>query len=134
MTIGRSCDGSFTLCNSKGFEYQDLVCCHSLLSLLETESLDLEFEIESDEVEHVDDLVVFEDTSSVVGKQVKFHVDQDHAESFDTLTKKRTPRSSSLLEKLYQGWKSLKDTGSIGSKLNSCRRIQPNGGDSSSDL
>ena len=94
----------------KGFEYQDLVCCHSLLSLLETESLDLEFEIESDEVEHVDDLVVFEDTSSVVGKQVKFHVDQDYAESFETLTKKSMLRSS-LLEKLYRGWKSLKDTG-----------------------
>lgn len=95
----------------KGFEYQDLVCCLNLLDLLETESLDLEFEIESDEAEHVDDLVLFDGPSSVVAKQIKFHVDQDYAESFDTVTKRRTPRSSSLLEKLYQGWKSLKETG-----------------------
>lgn len=96
----------------KGFEYQDLYCGYIILSLIETESLDLEFEIESDEAYHVDDLVVFESVDSVVGHQVKFHVDQEHVESFESLTNRRTPKSKALLEKLYRGWKSLKDIGS----------------------
>ena len=81
----------------KGFEYQDLVCCHVLLDYLETSSLDLEFAIESDEAEHVDDLVVFESDTHLVGRQIKFHVDQDHVESFESLLKQRTNKSTSLL-------------------------------------
>lgn len=95
----------------KGFEYQDLFCCHSLLTKLELGQLDCEFEIESDEAEHVDDIVLYEDAASVVGKQVKFHVTQDHMESFESLTTKRTPKSTSLLGKLYKGWKSLHEGG-----------------------
>lgn len=95
----------------KGFEYQDLVCACELLSELDTGSLDVEFQIESDTVHHIDDLVVYPDASSVVARQVKFHVDQDHVETFKSLIERRTKGSRSILEKLYRGWKQLKEAG-----------------------
>lgn len=95
----------------KGFEYQDLVCGQSLLKLIATNSFDLEFSLESEDVDHIDDLVVYYDHSTVLATQVKFHVTQDYAESFDTLTAKKTPKSSSLIQKIYKGWSSLVGSG-----------------------
>lgn len=40
----------------KGFEYQDFVCCYALLEEIESGDLGREFEIESDDADHVDDL------------------------------------------------------------------------------
>jgi hypothetical protein len=95
----------------KGFEYQDLVCGQTLLRLIDSHGVDVEFSIESEDVEHIDDLVVYYDHTTVIGTQVKFHVTQDHAESFETLTAKKTARSSSLIQKLHKGWSSLIDNG-----------------------
>jgi tetratricopeptide (TPR) repeat protein len=94
-----------------GFEYQDLYCAYQLLQYTLTNQLDARFEIESDQVAHVDDLITRPTSDVIEGHQVKFHVDQDHAESFDSLTERKTSKSTSLLQKLYKAWKTISSTG-----------------------
>jgi hypothetical protein len=81
----------------KGFEYQDLYCARILLELLENQSLDARFEIESDEVDHIDDMVVRVVGQVPEGNQVKFHTTQDHIDTFETLQTRKTPQSKSFL-------------------------------------
>ena len=95
----------------QGFEYQDLYCATQLLQYMLESSLDARFDIESDEATHVDDLVLKLDNDTVEGHQVKFHVNQDHVESFETLTARKTKKSKSLIEKLYSGWERLAASG-----------------------
>lgn len=100
-----------------GFEYQDLYCAYQLLQHMLHNELDVRFDIESDEAIHVDDLIIRPSTDGIEGHQVKFHVDQNHVESFESLTERKTPKSTSLIQKLYKGWKSLTEAGSSRSSL-----------------
>ena len=95
----------------KGFEYQDLYCALTILELLEKKAMQTSLQIESDEVDHIDDLVVRIPGEAPVGSQVKFHTTQDHRESFETLTHRKTQKSRSLIEKLFKGWKQLSEDG-----------------------
>src|SRR5271157_4834508 len=103
--------GKTTYSIRKGFEYQDLYCALALLQTLAQGSLEARFQIESDEVDHIDDLVVRRPDEPTTGIQVKFHTTQDHCESFKTLTKRQTQLSKSLIEKLFKGWKQLSEDG-----------------------
>jgi|GEM_PF-4330487 len=103
--------GKTTYSIRKGFEYQDLYCALALLDVIEQGNLDAKFQIESEEVDHIDDLVIRIPGQIPSGNQVKFHTTQDHVETFDTLMKRKTPQSSSLIEKLYRGWRQLSGDG-----------------------
>jgi hypothetical protein len=88
----------------KGFEYQDRYCALKLLELVEQGDLEAQFQVESDEVVHVDDLVLKPTGARPTGYQVKYHMTQEHADSFESLIHRATARSQSLLQKLYKGW------------------------------
>src|SRR5713101_4555652 len=90
-----------------GFEYQDLYCAYQLLQHMLNNELDVRFDIESDQAIHLDDLIIRPTTEAIEGHQVKFHVDQNHVESFESLTERKTSKSNSLLQKLYRGWKGI---------------------------
>jgi hypothetical protein len=96
----------------QGFEYQDLYCAYQLLQHMLSNELDVRFDIESDQALYVDDLVIRPAAGPVEGHQVKFHVNQDHVESFESLTDRKTGKSTSLLQKLLKGWKTLTQAGS----------------------
>jgi hypothetical protein len=100
-----------------GFEYQDLYCAYQLLQHMLNNDLDVRFDIESDQALHVDDLVVQPAIGAVEGHQVKFHVNQNHAESFESLTERKASKSTSLMQKLFKGWKSLTHAGSTQATL-----------------
>ena len=95
----------------KGFEYQDLVCANKILGLIEDRKLALEFKIESDEVQFVDDLQIFPPDGVPIGHQIKFHVNRAHLISFDDLCKRKSTRHKSLLQKLLVGWTELSNDG-----------------------
>lgn len=82
-----------------------------MLKLISDQNFEVEFEIESNDVLFIDDLVLYTGAQSAHGTQVKFHVTQDFNDSFDTLTAKKTAKSHSLIEKLYKGWSGLKAAG-----------------------
>jgi Cap4 dsDNA endonuclease len=92
-----------------GFEYQDLYCTTVILEQILEGGLDDRFENESLQDEFIDDLVIRRADGEAAGYQVKFHVDQNYVESFESLTKRRKAGSKSVLQKLYIEWRSLKD-------------------------
>lgn len=110
--------GKTTYSIRKGFEYQDLYCALVLLDALEERALDATFQIESDEVDHVDDLVICLPGRPPTGNQVKFHTTQDYVESIETLTHRETANSKSLIEKLFKGWRQLSNDGERPCRIN----------------
>jgi tetratricopeptide (TPR) repeat protein len=94
-----------------GFEYQDLYSAVKILELIEAREYATQFQLESDEVHHVDDLVIYPPDRAPTAYQIKFHVDQAHADSFASLAKRPTAESKSLLEKLHTGWRELTKDG-----------------------
>lgn len=95
----------------KGFEYQDLYCARALLEVLELGQLSATFQIESDEVDHIDDMVLRVDGAPPAANQVKFHTTLDHTETFDSLMHRKERQAKSLLEKLFKGWRQLSRNG-----------------------
>src|SRR6202022_4589744 len=96
----------------------DLYCAYQLFQYILNNQLDARFDIESDQVAHVDDLFTRPTPDAIEGHQVKFHVDQDHVESFESLTERKTSKSTSLLQKLYKAWKTI-----ISSGCSECRLV-----------
>lgn len=93
----------------KGFEFQDMFCAIQLMEAIKANTWGLRFQMESDEVHHLDDLVLDRPNSVSVGYQVKYHVTHGEFYSFDAFLTKRTPKSRSLLQKLYDGWADWND-------------------------
>ncbi len=103
--------GRSTYAIRSGFEYQDLYCANIILQQMLTLAFDVHFDIESDGFNSVDDLVLRTPDNNYSAHQVKFHVDQDYVESFESLTAQKTPKSGSMLQKLYRGWSDLRKSG-----------------------
>ena len=95
----------------KGFYYQDLYCALRLVELVESQAFAARFQIESDQVHFLDDLVLKMIDGGHSGHQVKFHTSQSHVDSFESFVEKVGPRSRSLLQKLYSGWRELSRDG-----------------------
>lgn len=100
----------------KGDDYQHLYSWHVLLQLLDERGLYDHGYVEHPEAGAADDVALYPVAGSGAAAeyhQVKFHVDHSDSYSFSTLTAPMGQSGRSLLQRLFESWRKLRQSGEV---------------------
>lgn len=110
-----------------GDEYQDLVTLNEALAGLLFGDGMAELRLEADDAGSLDDLVVLSASPPHSYAQVKWAVDAREGVSTDYLTRRKTPKGTSILQKISASWNTLRQGGAPPAmRLLTNRNLDPN--------